>query len=181
LTIFSHIHERRWTRDELSELQPPLAEAHQKSSIALRNDFAIVSIVKGMTFVLVELDDLEQLKLASLAGGSVDIGELDEGWDDTFIGLYFFVRTGHSRGGVVTLQTRMIEGSLEDPATGSAASALTAYLSLGGGSSGETLSYEIVQGVEMGRRSEILIGKYTCNQRRQISALTICSRRRDWS
>jgi predicted PhzF superfamily epimerase YddE/YHI9 len=51
----------------------------------------------------------------------------------------------------------MIEGPLEDPATGSAASDLAAYLSLKEGKPGALLRYEIVQGVEMGRRSEIFI------------------------
>lgn len=55
------------------------------------------------------------------------------------------------------MQTRMIEGSLEDPATGSAASALVAYFSLAEGKAGETLNFEITQGVEMGRRSEIFL------------------------
>jgi PhzF family phenazine biosynthesis protein len=51
----------------------------------------------------------------------------------------------------------MIEGPLEDPATGSAASDLVAYLSLQEGKPNEVLAFEIVQGVEMGRRSEITI------------------------
>ena len=49
----------------------------------------------------------------------------------------------------------MIEGTLEDPATGSAASALAAYLTLVEGSSGEAFNYTITQGVEMGRHSDI--------------------------
>lgn len=110
-----------------------------------------------MTFVLVELDDLEALKLVTLAGSSVTIAGLDDGWDKTFIGTYFFVRTGMSPEGVTLLQTRMIEGPLEDPATGSAASALTAYLSLKERVSNGSRKYEIVQGVEMGRQSEIAI------------------------
>lgn len=110
-----------------------------------------------MTFVLVELDDLEALRMVTLAGSSVTIAGLDDGWDNTFIGTYFFVRTGTSPEGVTSLRTRMIEGPLEDPATGSAASALTAYLSLEEGVSNGSRKYEIVQGVEMGRRSEIAI------------------------
>jgi predicted PhzF superfamily epimerase YddE/YHI9 len=132
--------------------------------------------VKGMTFVLVELDDLDALKLVSLAGGSITIGDLDSGWNETFIGAYFFVRTGKSHAGAATVQARMIEGPLEDPATGSAASALTAYLSLKEGTSGECLSYEIIQGVEMGRRSEILIGKSTSKDRSVRAALTVFGR-----
>jgi PhzF family phenazine biosynthesis protein len=109
-----------------------------------------------MTFVLVELDNLEALNLVALAGSSIKISGLDEGWDKTFIGTYFFVRTGKTSEGATVVRTRMIEGPLEDPATGSAASALAAYLSLDEDRSG-VRRYEIVQGVEMGRRSEIAI------------------------
>ena len=50
----------------------------------------------------------------------------------------------------------MIEGTLEDSATGSAASGLAAYLSLVDlNGRGKSYDYDIVQGVEMGRRSEI--------------------------
>jgi PhzF family phenazine biosynthesis protein len=50
-----------------------------------------------------------------------------------------------------------LKGSLEDPATGSAASALTAYLSLTEGKAKQTVAYGLTQGVEMGRRSDIHI------------------------
>lgn len=152
-----HVHEKRWSKDELFKLQPGLARAHERSQIKAQDDYPIVSIVKGMTFVLVELESVEALAKVSLAGQSVEIDGLDEGWNDTFIGTYFYVRTGKSKGGATQLRTRMIEGPLEDPATGSAASDLVAYLSLNEGKAGETLKYELVQGVEMGRRSEILI------------------------
>jgi PhzF family phenazine biosynthesis protein len=51
----------------------------------------------------------------------------------------------------------MISQRIEDPATGSAASDLAAYLSLVEGKPGQSLKYAITQGVEMGRRSEIKI------------------------
>lgn len=56
--------------------------------------------------------------------------------------------------GANTIRTRTILGSLEDPATGSVASGLAAYLSLMEGKPGQ-YKYNIVSGVEMGRRSEI--------------------------
>lgn len=152
-----HVHRKRWTRDELFKLQPGVAAAHERGEVKAHEDFPIVSIVKGMTFVLVELESVEALAKVSLAGQSVEIQGLDQGWDKTFIGTYFFVRTGKSEGGATQLRTRMIEGPLEDPATGSAASDLAAYLSLKEGRAGETLKFELVQGVEMGRRSEIFI------------------------
>jgi PhzF family phenazine biosynthesis protein len=153
LTAASHVHKKRWSKEELIKLQPGLSEAQ----VDVRNDFPIVSIVNGMTFVLVELDNLEALNLVALAGSSINISGLDEGWDKTFIGTYFFVRTGKTSAGATILRTRMVEGPLEDPATGSAASALAAYLSLNEGRSEGVRRYDIIQGVEMGRRSEIAI------------------------
>ncbi|KAJ4321180.1 hypothetical protein N0V94_003020 [Neodidymelliopsis sp. IMI 364377] len=151
------VHQKRWSREELFKLQPALAAAHQQGELEVQQDFPVVSIVKGMTFVLVELESVEALAKVLLAGEGVKIDGLDQGWNDTFIGSYFYVRTGKSEGGATQLRTRMIEGPLEDPATGSAASDLVAYLSLNEGRGGETLKYELVQGVEMGRRSEISI------------------------
>lgn len=152
-----HVHTKRWSRDELFKLQPRLAAAHERGEVKAQEDYPIVSIVKGMTFVLVELESVETLAKVSLAGQSVEIDGLDQGWNETFIGTYFYVRTGKSENGATQIRTRMIEGPLEDPATGSAASDLVAYLSLSEGKAGETLKYELVQGVEMGRRSEIFI------------------------
>jgi PhzF family phenazine biosynthesis protein len=152
-----HVHEKRWGRDELFKLQPMLAEAHRQRLIQVEEDYPVVSIVKGMTFVLIELESIDALAKVSLAGQSVVIDGLDQGWDATFVGTYFYVRVGKSKENVSRLQTRMIEGPLEDPATGSAASDLAAFLSLKEGKPKETLKYELVQGVEMGRRSEIFI------------------------
>lgn len=152
-----HVHEKRWGKDELFKLQPGLAEAHQQSGVQMNEDFPVVSIVKGMTFVLVELDSIETLARVSIASQGAVIDGLDQDWDDTFIATYFYVRVGQSSEGTTKLQTRMIEGPLEDPATGSAASDLVAYLSLKEGRPSETLKYELIQGVEMGRRSEIFI------------------------
>ncbi|KAI4915087.1 hypothetical protein J4E90_005125 [Alternaria incomplexa] len=152
-----HIHNKRYTKDDLFALQPQLAEAHRQGKVKVKDDHAIVSIVKGMTFVLVELESEEALSMVSLAGQSLSVEGLDQGWDETFIGTYFFVRAGTSDHGVTKLRTRMIEGPLEDPATGSAASDLAAYLSQTAGEASKTFKYEIVQGVEMGRRSEIFI------------------------
>ncbi|CAG5185814.1 uncharacterized protein ALTATR162_LOCUS11410 [Alternaria atra] len=165
-----HIHKKRYTKDELFVLQPRLAEAHQQGKFGVKDDHSIVSIVKGMTFVLVELESEEALGMVSLAGQSLKVEGLDQGWDQTFIGTYFFVRTGKSNEGATKLRTRMIEGPLEDPATGSAASDLAAYLSLMAGGEYKTLKFEIVQGVEMGRRSEIFI-EVEMTEERTVSQL----------
>lgn len=151
MTKQSHVHDRVWTRDELLAVQPGLAEF-----VGEAKRIPIVSIVKGMTFVFIELDSLEALQKVTTASRSISVDGLDQGWEDTFVGTYFYVQT--SQAGLVRhVRTRMIEGSLEDPATGSAASGLAAYLSLLYGNSGDTLDYLITQGVEMGRKSDISV------------------------
>jgi predicted PhzF superfamily epimerase YddE/YHI9 len=157
LTTPSHIHKTQWTRSELFKLQPRLEQAHGQGQINITDNFAIVSIVKGMTFVYVELENVQALELVTLASQSLALAGLDAGWGETFVGMYFFVRTGTSADGATTLRTRMIEGPLEDPATGSAASGLAAYLSIKDGRPSAMLRYEVIQGVEMGRRSDIFI------------------------
>lgn len=152
-----HVHKRRYRRDELFNLQPRLAEAEHQGRILTKEDHAVVSIVKGMTFILIELETVDALEMVSVAGRSAIVHGLDDGWNDTFIGMYFFTRTGKSTEGATKLRTRMIEGSLEDPATGAAASDLASYLSLMEGHANETLKFHVTQGVEMGRRSEIFI------------------------
>jgi PhzF family phenazine biosynthesis protein len=119
----------------------------------------IVSIVNGMTFLLIELPSLDHLSRVNLNPSSLAPGELlDEGWRKSFLGRYHFVRTGgSSTGDVVTLRTRLVEPTLEDPATGSAASALCSYLSLTSGRGDGLTRYEVTQGVEMGRESNIVI------------------------
>lgn len=120
----------------------------------------VVSPVRGMSFVCVELEGLEVLGLVG-CGGLRAVARLDAGWDVGFVGMLFYVRTGGGEGEdeeeggrkVVRVRTRMIEGLLEDPATGSAACALGALLSLRAGE--RRVFYEVIQGVEMGRRSDI--------------------------
>lgn len=123
---------------------------------------ATVSIVQGLTFVLVRVSSLEVLARTKqtkrgLLGSDVGLP------DGSFIGIYVYYVFPKEEGddGVVKLQTRMFEKELgEDPATGSAASCLAAYLSMQGeGESGRRrhYAYEITQGVEIGRQSDIRV------------------------
>lgn len=94
-------------------MQPQLAKAHKQGKIQVEESFPITSIVKGLAFVLVELESVEALGLISIASQGLVVDGLDEGWNDTFIATYFFVRIGKSTEGATRLQTRMIEGPLE--------------------------------------------------------------------
>lgn len=122
-----------------------------------------VSIVRGMTFLLVRLPSLEHL---ARAGGRLDfalVGDslLDEGeWRGGFVARYHYVPVAESLEADgrrrFAVQARMAELAFEDPATGSAACALASYLAMRG-EADRGARFEIVQGVEMGRRSEIVV------------------------
>lgn len=113
----------------------------------------VFSVVKGMTFLYV---DVNETTLKGIRPGQGEIkADLDEGWTPSFVGSYYYCAQGELDDGTVALRTRMIEGNLEDPATGSAASGLAAYLTMKDGEAGQTRKYAITQGVEMGRKSDI--------------------------
>ncbi|KAH7411413.1 phenazine biosynthesis protein phzF [Cadophora sp. MPI-SDFR-AT-0126] len=120
-----------------------------------------VSIVQGMTFLLVKLESLDMLGAVEVSGEDFNFhGVLDEGWQIGFVAKYYFVVL--EEGGVTRVRSRMLETAVEDPATGSAASALCCYLAMKGGES-RRRRFEVTQGVEMGRRSvigvEVLVGQ----------------------
>ena len=122
--------------------------------------FPIVSIVRGMTFILVNVPDLDALAAAKLGNQSANIladsGVLDQGWEyNAPIAVYLYVRLAEAEHeDVKTIRTRMLVRGIEDPATGSAASALTAFLTLDISTEyGREKQWKVIQGVEMGRRS----------------------------
>lgn len=124
------------------------------------SEYPVVSIVKGMTFILAKKGSLEDLAIPTENLLGADNGykvfhKLDEGYREGIVGTYFYADLGIEDGGVRRLRTRMLSRR-EDPATGSAASALCSYLSLY--EAGPLVrKYHLTQGVEMGRRSDIYI------------------------
>jgi predicted PhzF superfamily epimerase YddE/YHI9 len=121
------------------------------------------SIVKGMTFALIGLPSLELLSAAKI-GAMADIPSdlLDAEWRHDFESRrYYFVLLDSktSPDGTQLIQkvrTRLVKRAMEDPATGSAACALSCYLALHVLES-ESIRMEITQGVEMGRESLIVV------------------------
>lgn len=124
----------------------------------------VVSIVRGMSFVLVRLESLEQLgrapPVADIDFGGIDL--LDEGeWRESHTSRYYYV-LGDKEGSVgedgrTSIRTRLLRMGYEDPATGSAACTLASYLALKSGVVDKEASFAITQGVEMGRRSDIAV------------------------
>ncbi len=149
-----HVHRRTFSKTQLLEAQSRSASIASSEFPELPDASPIVSIVRGMTFILIQLSDL--ITLEGVSPGPVSVSaDLDVEWSQTFLGLYFYVDVSDSDDHIKRLRTRMISSLLEDPATGSAASALASYLSLEDGRKGQTHQFTITQGVEMGRRSDI--------------------------
>lgn len=126
--------------------------------------FPIVSIVNGMTFVLVALPSLEDLtravEIKNLNPFTYHVGHLDEGWQNGLCTTMYYVDVGE-REGRKRYRTRMF-GTREDPGTGSASCALACYLTgKEGGSGRKEIGYGFEQGVEMGKRNEIFVDVVT--------------------
>ncbi|KAJ6551197.1 hypothetical protein B0H19DRAFT_1072950 [Mycena capillaripes] len=132
-------------------LQPLLSDADYVNGSHAAEPCA--SIVKGMTFLLVALTSEDALARVQayptrlvIPDASTTLGA----WAAGFAGIYIFYERDD---GVV--RVRMFDGTMEDPATGSAASTLGGWLALRRGPGVHT--FDLVQGVEMGRRSEIRV------------------------
>ncbi|MCJ1247641.1 hypothetical protein MMC30_004856 [Trapelia coarctata] len=153
-----HIHSSPIDAGRITASQPSLSNV-----IPPEMEFPIVSIVKGMTFVLVDLPTLsalESLQLSKMALEPTCRHMLDEGWAPSMISPYYYVILHDGRGGgkneFTKIRARMIGQPFgEDPATGSAACDLAAYLALKTEVEDGEFVFEIEQGVEMGRKSEI--------------------------
>jgi PhzF family phenazine biosynthesis protein len=151
-----HLHQKRLPDPTASHV-----EGFAEEVAAAEKGAPLFSIVPGMAFALIELPSLELLGAARVGCPSVLPADLlDDKWSEGWITRrYYYVRLGseESDGGMKhRVRTRLIKPAMEDPATGSAACALASYLSLH--EIGEkSNTFDIVQGVEMGRDSTILV------------------------
>ncbi|RAH82927.1 Diaminopimelate epimerase-like protein [Aspergillus japonicus CBS 114.51] len=168
-----HQHGKRFPLRELLRLHGSLApffaqndsdqgEQHQKQQEEI--SFPVFSIVRGMSQVHVEVPSLAALGAVTTSAGGEVVGpesgfmDVADGWAVGHCVLYFYVRgVPDEDSGREVIRTRAMIGNVEDPATGSAACGLAAYLTLteGGTPTVKKRGFEFVQGVEMGRRSEI--------------------------
>ncbi|HEV2673179.1 MAG TPA: PhzF family phenazine biosynthesis protein [Aliidongia sp.] len=110
----------------------------------------VVSV--GLPFLVVEIASRTALRRAkSDLSAHEDLLPLD-GADC----IYLYTKDGEADGATVNLDARMfspLDGIPEDPATGSAAAALSGLLAELGSESDFDATYRIVQGVDMGRPS----------------------------
>jgi trans-2,3-dihydro-3-hydroxyanthranilate isomerase len=110
----------------------------------------------GVPFVIAELRDERALAAARPDLAAFRNAAAEYPVEGGQFGLHLYVRLG---GDATRLRARMfapLGGVMEDPATGSANAALAALLSSIAPGNDVDLTYEIAQGVEMGRPSEII-------------------------
>jgi PhzF family phenazine biosynthesis protein len=141
---------------------PQAFHTHEKTFACPLNTLQnpAASIVKGMSFILTALPDLETLAKAdrNLSVDTYDPSPLDKGWQEGLIGTMYFVSQGVDDFGRKKYRTRMF-GTRQDPGTGSASSALGCWLALQEDKSAGKgpFRYAFTQGVEMGRQNDISV------------------------
>ena len=113
---------------------------------------AYVSV--GLPFVTAELTSLDELARARPDAAAFTQALERHRPENGFFSLYLYVRDPADASQVRTRMFAPLSNIPEDPATGSAAAALAALLATFDGPDREH-RYDIVQGVEMGRRSDI--------------------------
>jgi PhzF family phenazine biosynthesis protein len=178
-----HVHKARFPLAELLRLHPTLSHAFSDSHGQNVKDFPVFSIVKGVSQVFIGLPNMVALESLSYAAGGEEIsadsatkgGYLDEGWGGAGLVVpYFYVRDVWDEATKKSvIRTRMLYGAFEDAATGSAASALGSYLSLVDAKTLGSYDYDIVQGVEMGRRSEIGVKVMLAEDGKSITSIVL--------
>ncbi|OMP82042.1 hypothetical protein BK809_0006351 [Diplodia seriata] len=160
------VHEHRATSSwhQLLATQPPalrtLVERARGPENLQTTTFPTVSIVNGVTYVLCDLTRHPPDVFAAVRAGPSPEVALDEGWAPGFVGVMYYRVLDDGAGAgddVVRLRVRMVAIGLEDPACGSGASALCAWLALqrGRGRGGARVRFELEEGTEIGRQSFI--------------------------
>ncbi|KAB2571991.1 putative isomerase [Lasiodiplodia theobromae] len=149
------------TWDQLLPTQPHLRPIVAR--VPQWSPFPAVSIVKGVTYVLCDLTQSDDVFAAVKAGPSPQV-PLDDGWGPSFVGVMYY-RILEEADDVIKIRVRMIAINLEDPACGSGSSALCSYLALqrGAGRGNARLKFDLEEGTEIGRQSfirvEVVLGE----------------------
>jgi trans-2,3-dihydro-3-hydroxyanthranilate isomerase len=144
----AHFGERRNDRDRI-------ASALGIDTLDVRSDLPIEAVSTGNPFLFVPLSSVDALKRCTSSLSA--LRALFEGVP-RMLPVYLFVCEGSPTWVRARMFAPHTDGIAEDPATGSAAAPLGAYLRAHGviGSTGRTRVH-VLQGIEMGRRSEITV------------------------
>ena len=170
-----HEHDQTFSDPVLPKIQPEsYSNALKKRE---RNGHPVFSITKGMTYVLIDLDSLESLNSETERPYPEASPTLDEDWSPSFVGFYFYYKKPiYFESDPIELHTRMFEPDLgEDPVTGSAACALSAFLALEAFAEGQSqrkFEFHLTQGEEMRRKGTIKV-IVELSEEGQVSSITL--------
>lgn len=165
-----------WPR--VVEIQRGLAAVPSSSALA-NTPMPLVSVVRGMNFVLVDLSPQPELldKVVPTMSDIAKHSDLDTDFNDggnLIANVFYYEYPDHEANDrVIRLRQRVMAIELEDPATGSACSALGAYLALKRGGAGRTYNFEIDQGIEMGRASKIFVEVRLSQDGKQVDTINL--------
>lgn len=149
------VHQKTFSWDRVLEVQTVLEDVKGLEGLKV----PVSSIVPGVSFALVDLSAQPELlgKVRVTKDDIATSSDLDEGWQHGLTGDVFYAIVSKPEDDVIRIKQRVMVIELEDPATGAASGALTAYLALQKGGCGKSYKFEIDQGVEMGRASKIFV------------------------
>lgn len=165
-----HIHQQEATLDQICAVQTCMNVA--SDLLDVNSTHPVVSMVKGVTYALVDLTKRHSLFTKLVPGESPQFN-LDKGWMPSFTGvMYYRLLNSHveseSSMMVWDIRVRMIAINLEDPACGSGGCSLGAYLALLNGQESQNHRFNIEQGSEMGRNSRIVVDVCLNEERCQV-------------
>lgn len=168
-----HIHQQGATLDHILPVQAGFKKASDLQGVPEASP--VVSVVKGVTYALVDLTERPDIFANIGPGGSPNL-DLDEGWGPSFTGIMYHRHIGSRTEGdlvVWDLRVRMVAIDLEDPACGSGGSSLGAYLALSNAQKGKKHRFYIDQGSEMGRDSLVIVDVILDEERKNVSTIKL--------
>lgn len=165
-----HVHEKQAPLSALVATQKGLADV-----AGLDSTYPTVSMVKGVTYVLADFTKQPD-GFANLTAGPSPTIDLDDDWSPSFVGVMYY-RTLQSRVEEETtiwdLRVRMIAIDLEDPACGSGSCSLGSYLALRSGQQSRKHRFNIDQGSEIGRDSQIIVNIELNESRDKVGSMQL--------
>lgn len=166
-----HIHANEAPQKNILDTQPALTDA----AASLKDSYPTVSVVKGVTYALVDLSQLPD-SFAKVSAGKSPAVPLDNGWGPSFVGTMFY-RASEARvergKKVQCLRVRMVAIDLEDPACGSGCCTLGAYLALQDGARDGKYTFCFDQGAEIGRDSNLMVDIELDGQGTRLSTMRL--------
>ncbi|CAI7574946.1 unnamed protein product [Penicillium bialowiezense] len=168
-----HIHQQAASLNHIAPVHACLANASDLKGVP--ESSPVISVVKGVTYALVDLTERPDV-FANIGPGGSPALDLDEGWGPSFTGVMYHRHLGsHKEGELVVwdLRVRMVAIDLEDPACGSGGSSLGAHIALSNAEKGQHHRFCIGQGIEMGRDSLVIVDVILDEERKKVSTIKL--------